>query len=327
MMELSTKNMRMLSHMGQRGTVCAIALDEIAEDCDNVFVMTADMAQLSALDRFGKKYSDRFVNTGISEQNMIGVASGLAYEGNNVFVSTYATFLTMRCYEQIRHNLGYHNANVKLIGFSAGFVMGMSGNSHYAIEDISIMRSIPGMIILSPADPVEAYTMVHFLKEYEGPAYLRLTGGLNQPLVTKGREAYSFGKGLILAKGNDVAIIATGSMVFEAITASLELKEYNIEASVINMSTIKPLDCDLLEECLNKKMIVTVEEHSIIGGLGSAVSEYLSLHTKHPKLVRIGINDEFIHPANYNWLLENYGLDSSSIAMRIRKEIENYVSE
>lgn len=324
-MELSTRNMRMLSHLGQRGAVCVTALEEIAEECDNLFVLTADMAQLSALERFEKKNNDKFVNTGISEQNMIGVASGLAYEGNNVFVTTYATFLTMRCYEQIRHNLGYHNANVKLIGFSAGVVMGMSGNSHYAIEDISIMRSIPRMIVLSPADPVEAYKMMHFLKEYDGPAYLRLTGGLNQRIVTQSNDNYLLGKGTILKSGVDVAIIATGTMVFEALLASKILEENNIESTVINMSTIKPLDCELVEKCLDKKLIVTAEEHSVIGGLGSAVAEYLSLHDRHPKLLRIGINDEFIHPGSYEWILQKYGLNSSDIAARIREEIGKIV--
>lgn len=321
MQEIIKKNMRTWSRLGQRGTVCGVALPEVAENHENLFVMTADLAQLSSLERFKNSYPDRFFNVGIAEQNMIGIAAGFAFEGNNVFATTYATFLSMRCYEQIRHNLGYQGANVKLVASSAGMAMGMSGNTHYTIEDIAIMRAIPNMLVLSPADAAEAYQMIHTLADYDGPAYIRLTGNLNQPIVTEEKAEFAIGQGKIVREGNDVAIIATGNSVYDAMEASHKLVENGINVKVVNMSCIKPLDQRVLEKCLNTALIVTVEEHSIIGGLGGAVAEALSKLQSHPRLKIIGIEDCFLRPANYGYLKQQMGLDGESIAASIKHEL------
>lgn len=320
MQEIIKKNMKTWSRLGQRGTVCGVALPEVAENHENLFVLTADLAQLSSLERFKNHYPDRFLNVGIAEQNMIGIAAGLAMGGNNVFTTTYATFLSMRCYEQIRHNLGYQGANVKLVASSAGMAMGMSGNTHYTIEDIAIMRAIPNMLVLSPSDAAEAYQMIHALADYEGSAYIRLTGNLNQPIVTAENDEFVIGQGKVMKEGSDVAIIATGGSVYDALEASNRLAENGINAKVVNMNCIKPFDQKLLRKCLDTELIVTVEEHSVIGGLGGAVAEALSKMKSHPRLKLIGIEDCFLRPASYEYLKQQTGLDSESIAASIKSE-------
>lgn len=194
--------------LGQRGTVCGVALIEIMEEYQNSYTLTADLAHLSGLDRVQHMFPERFVNVGIAEQNMIGIAAGLAAEGNVVFATTYATFLTMRCYEQIRHHMGYQHMNIKLIGSAAGVEMGMSGNTHYTYEDIAIMRAIPNITVVSPADPAEAYQIMHQAAATEGPMYIRLTGGMNQQMVTKCEDSdIQIGKSKELQSGTDAAVI------------------------------------------------------------------------------------------------------------------------
>lgn len=321
MQEISKKNIRIWSRLGQRGTICGVVLPELAEK-RKIYVLTADLEQLSGLERFKTNFPEYFLNMGIAEQNMIGVAAGLAFEGNVVFATTYATFLTMRCYEQIRHNLGYQGANVKLIGSSSGVAMGMSGNTHYTFEDIAIMRAIPNMMILSPADSTEAYCMAHKVADYHGPVYLRLSGELNNPPVYEEGYEYKFGKASQFFEGKDVTIIATGSMVYESLEAVNLLNEMGIAATVINMSVLKPLDYDIIKKNLNVELIVTVEEHSVIGGLGSAVAEFLSGLEKKPRQARIGIEDQFLHPGEYEYLKQENGLTAEKIALRIKNELK-----
>ncbi len=321
MQEISKKNIRIWSRLGQRGTICGVALPEIARE-KKIYVLTADLEQLSGLERFKMNFPEYFLNVGIAEQNMIGVAAGIAFEGNLVFATTYATFLTMRCYEQIRHNLGYQGANVKLIGASSGVAMGMSGNTHYTFEDIAIMRAIPGMMVLSPADSTEAYCMIHELTKYQGPVYLRLSAGQNNPPIYEEDYKYELGKASEIMKGKDVAIIATGSMVYEAVNAAKILQETGISATVINMSVIKPLDCEIIERNLQVKLVVTVEEHSVIGGLGGAVAEFLAKLQEKPRQVMLGIEDKFLHPGEYEYLKEKNGLTAEQIALYIENELK-----
>ena len=199
--------------LGQRGTVCGVALIEIMEEYQNSYTLTADLAHLSGLDRVQHMFPERFVNVGIAEQNMIGIAAGLAAERNVVFATTYATFLTMRCYEQIRHHMGYQHMNIKLIGSAAGVEMGMSGNTHYTYEDIAIMRAIPNITVVSPADPAEAYQIMHQAAATEGPMYIRLTGGMNQQIITKCEDGgIQIGKSKELQSGTDVAVIFAGNI-------------------------------------------------------------------------------------------------------------------
>ena len=313
MQEINKKNARVWSMLGQRGTVCGKALPEILEQHENAVVITADLATLSGLERVKEKYAERFYNVGIAEQNMIGVAAGMAFEGDLVYVTTYATFLSMRCYEQIRHNLGYQQANVKLIGSAAGLAMGMSGNTHYAMEDIALMRAMPNMTVISPADASEAYLAIYEISRENRPAYLRLTGNLNTPVIY--RESYNFelGKGVVLRDGKDIALIATGTLVHEALQAAKMLEESGISATVIDMHTLKPIDEELIYQQGNKQLIVTIEEHNIIGGLGSAVADVLAVKSSMPPVVKIGITDKFVHPSAYEELLDRYGLTAKHI--------------
>lgn len=321
MQEISKKNIRIWSRLGQRGTICGVVLPELAEK-KKIYVLTADLEQLSGLERFKASFPEYFLNMGIAEQNMIGVAAGLAFEGNIVFATTYATFLTMRCYEQIRHNLGYQGANVKLIGASSGVAMGMSGNTHYSLEDIAIIRAIPNIMILSPADSTEAYCMAHQVADYQGPVYLRLSGGLNNPPVYEEGFEYKFSKASQFFEGKDVTIIATGSMVYESINAAKLLGDIGIKATVVNMSVLKPLDCDMIERNLDVKLVVTVEEHNVIGGLGSAVAEFLTKLEKKTRQVMIGIDDQFLHPGDYEYLKEENGLTAKQITRKIVEELK-----
>jgi transketolase len=250
---------------------------------------------------------------------MISISSGLAKEGNCVFATTYATFCSLRSLEQIRHNLGYMKFNVKVVGSSAGFAMGMSGNTHYAIEDIAIMRSIPNMIVISPADAAEAYLSAFAVSKIDSPVYIRLTGTVDCPIVYKEDYPFQIGKAVVLREGTDVALIGTGTVVYTLLKVAELLEQESISCSVINMHTIKPLDMEAIDNVLNAKAIVTVEEHTIIGGLGSAVAEYMAPLKKRPPQLILGIPDTFGKAGEYNWLLEKYGLTSHGITASVRK--------
>lgn len=315
MMEINPKNARMLSMLGQRGSIFGMALPEIAEQRDDLMVLTADLALLSGLGKFQSQHPNKLLNMGIAEQNMLGVAAGLAKEGDCVFVTTYATFLTMRAYEQIRNNLGYMNFNVKIVGASAGTVMGMSGNTHYAVEDLAIMRVVPNLTILSPADAGEALKMAHSACDLRGPVYIRLTGGLNCPVVHKEEYDFKIGRAEILREGGDLALIAIGTMVAEAMKAASLLQERGLDATVVNMATIKPLDTEALRRIFTAhKAVVTVEEHSRIGGLGGAVAEYKSGLKSSAPLLILGFDDMFHRADEQSVLLEQAGLTAPQLA-------------
>ncbi|MDR1656437.1 MAG: transketolase [Deltaproteobacteria bacterium] len=315
MMELSPKNVRMLSMLGQRGSIFGVALLEIAREHSDLMVLTADLALLSGLGKFQSQYPDQLLNLGIAEQNMLGVASGLAKEGNCVFVTTYATFLTMRAYEQIRDNLGYMQFNVKLVGASAGLAMGMSGNTHYAIEDLAIMRVVPNMTVLSPADAGEALKMAQAVCDIDGPVYIRLTGGLNCPVVYKEEFDFKIGRAQVLTEGSDLALIACGTMVAEALKAAELLRARGLEVTVINMHTVKPLDTEILDRVFAAhRAVVTIEEHSCLGGLGSAIAEYRCSFKSVAPLLIIGLPDAFSRADEQPFLLEQAGLTASRLA-------------
>ena len=310
-------NARMYSKLGQRGSF-ALTLEEIAAQDDELMVLTADLATLTGLTRFKEKYPRKFLNVGIAEQNMIGIAAGMAKEGKTVFATTYSNFLAMRSYEQIRNHLGYMNFNVKVIGSGSGFAMGMSGNTHYGIEDLALMRAIPGLMVISPADGGETMKAVRSAAEYSGPVYIRLSGAMNVPTVYHEEYPFKLGKSVLLRNGTDIAIIATGTMVYPALEAAKTLESRGISASVSDMHTIKPLDTDAIDTtCGNSKLIVTVEEHSIIGGLGGAVAEYLCSRASAPRQLIIGMPDAFQKPGDYQYLLEQNGLTAPQIAEKI----------
>ena len=289
-------------------------LVELAQQgADNLVVFDADLAAATKTEIFRKEYPDRHFDCGIAEQNMVGVAAGMATMGYVPFVSSFAMFVAGRGFEQIRNSIGYPHLNVKIAATHAGLSVGEDGASHQCCEDIALMRSIPGMVVLSPADDVEARAAVIAAYNYQGPVYLRFSR-LATP-VFHDPETYEFqiGKGEVLMDGSDVAIIATGLLSYEALEAGKALKEAGISARIINMATIKPLDEELVlkaaQEC---GKIITCEEHSVIGGLGEAVCALLS--EKCPTLVRrIGVNDEFGHSGPAADLLKQFGLSAEHI--------------
>jgi transketolase len=319
MLELTPKNVRMLSMLGQRGSIFGVAMPEIASIRQDLRVLTADLALLSGLSKFQALHMDKYLNLGIAEQNMIGVAAGLAKEGNCVFVTTYATFLSLRAFEQIRLNLGYMKFNVKAVGSSAGVIMGMLGPTHYAFEDLALMRALPNMLVLSPADAGEALKMAHAVCEHNGPAYIRLTGGLNCPVVHKNEYNFQIGRAEVLREGSDVALISVGTMVAECLKTADILAASGLDSTVVNMSTIKPLDTVVLDNIFTAhKIVATVEEHSRIGGLGGAIAEYKCGLKNAPPLLILGLPDSFPMADDAEALLEKAGLTSQLLAKSIK---------
>ena len=317
MLQIDSLNIRMWSKLGPRGTL-GFALLELGKTVSDLVVLTADLANTSGLDRYQKTYPDRFFNVGIAEQNLVGIAAGMAKEGKNVFVTSFATFAAMRSYEQIRFELGYMGLNVKVVGLASGLAMGMFGASHYAFEDMALMRAVPGLTVISPADCVEVVKTIFAMTNFKGPVYIRLTGAINNPIVYKTDYDFKIGKAVTLKSGYDVTIIATGTMVYESLVAAEILEAQSISTAVINVHTIKPMDDDtIIKSATLSKLIVTVEEHSIIGGLGSAIAECKSrIKISVPQLM-LGLPDKFGKAGEYKYLLEQYGLTGKQIAANI----------
>ncbi len=289
------------------------ALAKLAETNKDVVVLDADLAGSTKTSEFRKVAPERFVEVGIAEQNLIGISAGLAASGKTVFASTFAVFATGRCWEQIRLALAYPKLNVKVVSTHCGISVGADGASHQALEDISIMRSLPNMVVVSPADAYEAYAATLALAEYDGPCYMRL-GRADLPVIYTEDVEFTIGKAKKIRSGTDVTLIGTGQMVNSCIEAADILEEEGISADVINMSTIKPLDTEAIYDSITKTgCVVTAEEHSVIGGLGSAVSEFLSENCPVP-LTRIGTRDTFGESGDPDELFKKYGLTAEDIA-------------
>ena len=288
------------------------ALAELGAQHDNLVVLDADLAGATKTATFQKAFPNRHFDCGIAEANMVCVAAGLSTTGLVPFASTFAMFAAGRAFEQIRNSIGYPHLNVKIGATHGGISVGEDGASHQCCEDFGLMRTIPGMVVMSPADDVEARAMVKAAYEYEGPVYIRF-GRAAVPVFHEEGMNFQIGKGEILRDGADVAIIANGLMVNEALVAAEELKEAGINAMVINMATIKPLDEELVLAAARKcGKVITCEEHSIIGGLGEAVCSCLA--EKCPTVVRrIGVNDEFGHSGPAAALLKQFGLSAEHI--------------
>mgnify|MGYP006093132587 CR=1 FL=1 len=313
-MIINEKNIKIWSTVGPRATLGIAALN-LAEEIKDLIVLTCDVSTSAGLDRFRKTYPEKFIELGIAEQNLIGVASGLASENFNVVTTTFAPFQTIRCAEQIKVNLGYMKLNVCMVGIASGLVLGALGYTHCCIEDVGVMRSIPGISIVSPADSLETVKALQAVVKSKIPAYIRLTGGSNNPIVY--REDYDFiiGKSIQLKSGKDITIFCTGATVNTALEASLILKDKGISAAVINMHTIKPIDENAVNNaCKNTNLIVTVEEHNIIGGLGSAVSECKSKIDKSPKQLFLGVKDIYGKCGDYKFMLDKHRLTKQKIA-------------
>ena len=298
------------------------ALAELGDKYENLYVFDADLAAATKTGIFKKKFPDRFFDCGIAESNMMGVAAGMAATGKIPFVSTFAMFAAGRAFEQVRNSIGYPHLNVKIGATHAGISVGEDGATHQCNEDIALMRTIPGMTVIIPADDVEAKAAVEAAINYEGPVYMRF-GRLAVP-VFNDPETYKFeiGKGIKLRDGKDITIVATGLMVYEAIEAAKTLAEQGIEATVINIHTIKPIDKDIIiEAAKNTGLVLTVEEHSVIGGLGEAVCDVLS--ENYPtKVVKIGVNDEFGHSGPAVELLKQYGLCAENIVAKATEAVK-----
>lgn len=320
-MEITPTNARLWSRFGSRA-VFGQAILALATIQSNLMVLSADLGNSSGLDRFKNAYPDKFLNVGIAEQNMIGITAGLAKEGFVVFATSFAPFIAMRSCEQIRMNLGYMNLNVKAVAIGSGMAMAHLGNSHYGIEDASIMRSIPNLTVVTPADCGEIVKTVFSAAAYAGPMYIRLTGAVNNPVVYKEDYDFEIGKAITLRKGSDITIIANGTMVYESLEASNILDSQGVSATVVNMHTIKPLDTSVIDKAVaSSNLIVTVEEHSVVGGLGSAIAEYKTKFRNAPPQLIIGLPDKFGKSGDYRYLLEKYGITGEHIARKIKENV------
>ena len=323
-MEINEKQILLWSKLGSRATYGLTILELAKKIENNLLVITADTSTSAGLERFKKKYPENYFDVGIAEQNSIGIAAGLASENFTVFSSTFTPFQTMRCLEQIKVNLCYMNIPVNLVGLASGVVLGDLGYTHCSIEDISVMRSFPNMTVLSPADCGETAKAVFAAAEYNKPVYIRLTGGTNNAIVYKNNYNFQIGKAIKLVSGEDIALVATGTMVSKAINAVKELNEKSIFPSVYNFHTIKPIDEETIKYISNKyKLIITIEEHNVIGGLGSAVAEKLIQNESSIKQVFMGIKDNYSASGNYETILNKTGLTKSNIINKIMDNIQN----
>ena len=298
------------------------ALAVLANTNENVVVLDADLSKSTKTADFKVVAPERFFNMGIAEGNMMGVAAGLSTCGKVPFVSTFAMFAAGRAFEQIRNSICYPKLNVKVCATHAGLTVGEDGASHQAIEDISLMRSVPNMVVINPADDIETEAAIKAVAEMEGPCYVRLGRMAVSRVNDEANYNFVIGKGITLTEGNDVAIIATGIMVEAALEAKEELAKEGINARVINIHTIKPIDEELIIKAAKETgVIVTAEEHSIIGGLGSAVAEVVSEKCPVPVL-RVGVKDTFGESGKPNELLEKYGLTSNNIVNKVKEVIK-----
>ena len=294
------------------------SLKELAEEFPNLVVLDADLAAATKTGIFRKAYPDRHIDCGIAEENMMGVAAGLSLVGKIPFVSSFAMFAAGRAFEQVRNSIGYPHLNVKIGATHAGITVGEDGATHQCNEDIALMRTIPGMVVINPADDVEARAAVHAAYDHVGPVYLRF-GRLPVP-VFNDEATYKFeiGKGIVLKEGKDVTIFATGLCVNETVEAEKMLAKDGIDAEIINIHTIKPIDRELVvKSALKTGKVVTVEEHSVIGGLGSAVCDVLCEEAP-TKVLKIGVNDVFGESGPALELLHKYELDAEGIYKKVK---------
>ena len=309
-MEINDRNIKMWSTIGSRATFGIAAL-ELAKKIENLMVLTCDVSTSAGLDRYRKTLPEKYLDLGIAEQNMIGVAAGLSSEGYNVVTTTFAPFQTIRCCEQIKVNVGYMKQKICMVGLASGLALGNLGFTHCCIEDIGVLRSIPGITIISPADSLETVKALEAALKFESSTYIRLTGASNNPVVNKNDYDFEIGKSIKLLEGEDLTIFSAGATVFNCIKASEILKNNGVSAKVINKS------------CEHSKLIVSVEEHNIFGGLGTAISEHMASLKSHPKLLTIGVNDYYSKGGNYEFLKEKHGLSTDKIVSNVLENLKN----
>ena len=314
---LNKTNFKIWSRLGMRATFGLAAL-ELGNTVDKLMVLTGDVSTSAGLDRFKKKFPDKYLDVGIAEQNLIGIGAGLASEGFNVITTTFAPFQTIRCCEQIKVNLGYMKQKICMVGLASGLALGTLGYTHCCIEDVGILRSIPNLTIISPADSGEAVKAVLASLEHKNSVYIRLTGGANIDQIYEDDYSFKIGQSITLKEGNDISIFATGTMVKVALDCSKILSKSNINAEVINVHTIKPIDINKVNESAKKsKLIISIEEHNIIGGLGSAIAECLAGIKNSPEQIFFGINDSYSEGGDYNFLKQKFNLTPNFISTKI----------
>lgn len=321
-MDNYNKQIKLWSNLGQRASFGLLTLDLI-KDFKNLHIVSADVSTSAGLDRFKKKFPNNYIDIGIAEQNMIGIATGLNDEGFDVITTTFAPFQTSRCNEQIKVNLGYMKYKVVMVGLASGLTLGPLGFTHCSIEDLGILRSIPNIAIVSPADCGSLSFLLKESMKYKNSVYIRLTGSSNCPIVYSDETSFKIGKGNILKEISDVTLFGSGPTTNLALQVSEELKKININSGVIDMHTIKPIDREVIKKTVERsKMLISIEEHNLIGGLSSALSEELSKINSSPKLISFGAEDFYSKAGTYDYLKETYGLTVGNIVSKISKSYE-----
>lgn len=319
-MEITAKNVKKWSTIGARPTF-GMTMVELAKKNNTIMVLTADVSTSGGLERFKRMFPDQFIDVGIAEQNMMGIATALSKEGYHVVTTTFAPFQSMRCLEQIRVNQGYMGVPLIMVGLSSGLYHCYLGNTHCCFEDVAILRAIPNLAVVTPADGAAIVKTLESAINYKKSVYIRLIEGKNLPIIYEEEFDFSIGKANILREGKDVAILANGTMVAQVLKASDILREKGISCKIIDFHTSKPLDTGTLDSIAEYKLMVTVEEHSIIGGLGSAVAEYMMQKRIKPKQLLIGVQDFYPHSSEYENVLKQCGLTAEQIAEKIIGEI------
>lgn len=318
---IDNKKIKTWSLVGARATVGMYAL-ELVKKKPEMLILSSDVSTSAGLDRFRKQHPNNYFEIGIAEQNLIGVAAGLASENLDVITTTFAPFQTLRCCEQIKVNLSYMQQKVIMIGIASGLVQGPLGYTHCCIEDIAILRSLPNITILSPSDSLETVKSIDAALKNNQSTYIRITGGTNNPIVYEEDYKFSIGDAVTLREGKDIAIIATGTMVYESLEASKVLSESDINPTVINIHTIKPIDKNKITDIISThKVIFTVEEHNIIGGLSSAVSEIIASSNIKCHQFPIGINDIYDKGGSYSFLKKKHGLFKDNIISKVKEVV------
>jgi transketolase len=313
-------NAKMMSMFGQNGAVFGSAL-EFYHDQYQIKVLTSDMAYGAGLSRYKQKYPNDFYDVGIAEQNLMGITAGLVSEGFKCVATAQACFLSMRSFEPVRQYMGYMQIPAILIGINSGFALSYFGNSHYALEDLCLMRTIPNMTLLSPADAGEAVKAFEAALQMNSPVYIRLSGTTNNPVIYGEDYEYDYKKAnVVYNQGNDVVLLATGSMVYQSLKAAEVLKSEGIGVEVIDIHCLKPIDKEtILKETTGAKLVVSVEEHFVHGGLGSAVAEVMTTTSTTRQLLKLGVQDQFSEVGDYQYLLDQNGLTPEKIATSVKE--------
>ncbi len=316
-------NLKKYAGQGQAVALFGTFLPDNIEKYPGVHVLSADMSAAASLSRYIYQNPDKYTEIGIAEQNLVGIASGMASEGFTPIAIAQAAFISMRAFEMNRQYLGYMKNKVILVGLNSGLYLQYFGNTHYCIEDIAILRSIPNMTILSPADAGEAVMALDAALQYDGPSYIRLTGGSQLRTVYNEHCNFAIGKDIVIREGSDICIFATGACVGISVEAANILSKKNgIEAKVVDVHTLKPFDTETVDQARGSLLFVTAEEHSIIGGLGSALSDYTSTKRGFPAIMKIGVQDTFSKPGNYDYLMQQHRLTPELIAEDIFNQIQ-----